>query len=77
MKTYLIALKKELHTVPHWVEDGTKHIKNIGFKGNQLVERLHSTQKERIKVMCGLTDFKSVENHTRDYRNYYNYIRPN
>jgi len=77
--TYPRALKKEFHTIRGRLttREGTRHIRSVGFYKNQLIERHHSTQKERIKIMRGLADRKSLERHTKDYRTYYNFVREN
>lgn len=79
LQTYNKALKKELHTVHRKFKntEGTRHIRSIGLGKNNLIERHHSTQKERIKVMRGLPNKESVTNHSNDFRSYYNFIRPN
>jgi len=73
LQGYHRAINKEFHTM----RKETIHIRSIGFKKNQLIERHHSNQKERIKVMRGLANRKSLERHARDYRTYYNFVRPN
>ena len=71
MQSYRRAVKKEFHTV----KKKTQHLRSVGFFKNQLVERLHGSERERLKVFRGLADKKSVERYSRDYRTYYNYVR--
>jgi len=73
LQTYRKAFNKVFYSN----KQDCKYIRSIGFKKNQQIERHHSTQKERTKVMRGLADFKSVERHTRDFRTFYNFVRPN
>lgn len=79
LQTYNKALKKELRALPkQWYKvEGTRHIRSVGLGKNNLIERHHSTQKERIKVMRGLPNKESVIKHSNDFRTYYNFIRPN
>jgi len=79
LQTYNKALKKELRVLPkQWYKvEGTRHIRSVGLGKNNLIERHHSTQKERIKVMRGLPNNEAVIKHSNDFRTYYNFIRPN
>ncbi|MGC9308557.1 MAG: integrase core domain-containing protein [Thermoplasmatota archaeon] len=43
---------------------------------NNVLERFHSTWRERDKVMRGLFDDGSAERMLEHYRTFYNYIRP-
>ncbi|MGD0175730.1 MAG: IS6 family transposase [Candidatus Bathyarchaeia archaeon] len=58
---------------------GTKHIRKprfIDLANNNRIERLHSSMRERTKVMRGF-DTDSTANETmQGYRLYYNFIRP-
>jgi len=72
LQDYRRAIRKEFRT--HKKE--TVHHRSIGFIENQHIERLNGNQKERLKVMRGLADRKSLDFHTRDYRTFYNFVRP-
>lgn len=72
LQDYRRAIRKEFRT--HKKE--TIHHRSIGFIENQHVERLNGNQKERLKVMRGLADRKSLDYHARDYRTFYNFVRP-
>ena len=79
LKVYPRALRKELQVKNARFKnvEGTRHIVSQGFYHNQLVERHHSTMKERTKIMRGLADYKSVERHAKDYRTFFNFVREN
>lgn len=70
------ALKKEFKTVHSRYKNqiGTRHIRSIGFFKNQRIERLHNSQKERLKVMRGFNGCGAKQ--MRNWKNYYNFIRP-
>ncbi|TAL46694.1 IS6 family transposase [archaeon] len=56
-----------------------KHISIVGKRhriNNNMVERYHSTFRERDKVMRGFKAEKSAETLTEGFRTYYNFIRP-
>lgn len=56
-----------------------KHISNVGLrdkKNNNKIERLHGSQKERLKVMRGVNHRKALEKKMEHWRTYYNYVRP-
>lgn len=79
LQAYPEALRKELHSVHNRYKntEGTRHMRCVGLGKNNLIERHHSTQKERIKVMRGLPNKEAVAKHSNDFRTYYNFIRPN
>jgi transposase-like protein len=57
----------------------TKHYASKGFKSptnTNLIERFHSTLKQRTKVMRGLKDTESARLITRAWLIHYNYFRP-
>ena len=76
LKSYNKALKKEFQVVHKSRKNtlGTRHIRSVGFFKNQKVERLHNSQKERLKVMRGFNG--CADKQMRDWKNYYNFARP-
>lgn len=57
----------------------TKHISNVGIrdkKNNNKIERLHGSQKERLKVMRGVNHKKALESKMESWKTYYNFVRP-
>jgi len=76
LQSYREAFKKESFTLR---EPRVKHIilENLGEKpNNNLVERLHGTFKDRIKVMRGMKRFERAEELSEGYRIYYNFVKP-
>jgi transposase-like protein len=58
---------------------GTKHIRKprfIDLANNNAIERLHSTMRERTKVMRGFDTDPTANETMQGYRLYYNFIRP-
>jgi len=58
---------------------GTKHIRKprfIGLANNNRIERLHSSMRERTKVMRGFDTDPTANETMQGYRLYYNFIRP-
>ena len=58
---------------------GTKHIRKprfIDLANNNGIERLHSTMRERTKVMRGFDTDPTANETMQGYRLYYNFIRP-
>lgn len=61
-----------------WGAD-TKHIASRGFRvqpNTNLIERFHSTLKQRTKVMRGLKDIESAKLIMRAWLVHYNFFRP-
>jgi len=59
--------------------DGTEHIQSKPFaveNNTQLIERFHSTLKQRTKVMRGLKNFQSALDFLGGWLVHYNYLRP-
>lgn len=57
----------------------TKHISNVGIrdkKSNNKIERLHGSQKERLKVMRGVNHKKALKSKMKSWKTYYNFVRP-
>jgi len=77
LKAYNKAIPKEFVTGKKYPKTTHVHLKN--FKegtNNNIVERLHGTQKERLKVMRGLDHDESASRMMEGNRIYYNFIRP-
>ncbi|MGA2790065.1 MAG: IS6 family transposase [Candidatus Bathyarchaeia archaeon] len=58
---------------------GTKHIRKprfIDLANNNAIERLHSTMRERTKVMRAFDNDPTANETMQGYRLYYNFIRP-
>jgi putative transposase len=58
---------------------GTKHIRKprfIDLANNNRIERLHSSMRERTKVMRGFDTDPTANETMQGYRLYYNFIRP-
>ncbi len=58
---------------------GAKHIRKprfIDLANNNRIERLHSTMRERTKVMRGFDSDPTANETMQGYRMYYNFIRP-
>jgi transposase-like protein len=58
---------------------GAKHIRKprfIDLANNNRIERLHSTMRERTKVMRGFDTDSTASDRMQGYRLYYNFIRP-
>ncbi len=55
-------------------QEPVRHERSVGFLKNQRVERLHNSQKERLKVMRGFNGQAGKQ--MRDWKNYYNFLRP-
>ena len=76
LQSYREAFKKEFSTLRG---PRVKHIRlaNLGEKpNNNLVERLHGTFKDRIKVMRGMKRFERTEELSEGYRIYYDFVKP-
>ncbi len=57
----------------------TKHIFNVGLQSrqsNNKIERLHGSQRERLKVMRGVNNKKALESKMESWKTYYNFVRP-
>ena len=52
-----------------------KRVRSIGFKKNQPIERLNSSQKERLKVMRGVNHKKALNSKMESWKTYYNFVR--
>jgi transposase-like protein len=58
---------------------GVKHIRKprfIDLANNNRIERLHSTMRERTKVMRAFDNDDSASERMQGYRTYYNFLRP-
>jgi transposase-like protein len=58
---------------------GAKHIRKprfIDLANNNRIERLHSSMRERTKVMRGFDSDSTASGRMQGYRLYYNFIRP-
>jgi transposase-like protein len=58
---------------------GTKHIAKprfVDLTNNNRIERLHSTMRERTKVLRGFDSDPTANQTMQGYRLYYNFIRP-
>jgi len=58
---------------------GAKHIRKprfIDLANNNRIERLHSTMRERTKVMRGFDTDPTANERMQGYRTYYNFLRP-
>jgi putative transposase len=61
------------------IKEAPAHIANVGIRshmGNHRVERIHSTMREREKVMRHLKKAQSADKVFKGFRAYYNYVRP-
>jgi transposase-like protein len=80
LAAYKKAIPKEYLTFAH--TKGTPVTRHVRLKNivegtnNNVLERLHGTQKERLKVMRGLDHDASAERMMEANRIYYNFIRP-
>jgi len=57
----------------------TTHIPNVGLQdkpNNNKIERLHGSQKERLKVMRAPNNTKALERKMKSWQTYYNFMRP-
>lgn len=79
LMSYEKAVKKEFKTD----ESDQKSVKHVRLRtirdtriNNNLVERFHSTFRERDKVMRGFKAKHTAENLAEGFRTYYNFIRP-
>jgi len=76
LQSYHDAFNKELYDHHRTC----KHISGAGIRkrsnNNNMVERFHSTVRERDKVMRCLHDMKTTTQMLDNYRTYYNFIRP-
>jgi transposase-like protein len=76
LRSYDDAFNKEFFTLRN---PRTKHAKLKNIKegtNNNIVERLHGTKRERLKVMRGLDRDESAEKFAEADRLYYNFLRP-
>jgi transposase-like protein len=76
LQAYDKAIKKEYHAHNNR-PNRTRHIRLETFEkkpNNNLIERFHSTFRERDKVMRGFKGGEVV--FTENFRTYYNFIRP-
>jgi putative transposase len=76
LPAYDKAITKEFFTLS---KPRTQHVKLKNIKegtNNNIVERLHSTIKERTKVMRGLDTDRTAQEMMDANRIYYNYLRP-
>jgi transposase-like protein len=76
LRAYQDAFNKEFYTMSN---PKTMHIRLAGLKketNNNIIERLHGTIRERIKVMRGLDRADSAQTLIDGNRVYYNFIRP-
>jgi transposase-like protein len=76
LRSYDDAFNKEFFTLRN---PRTKHAKLKNIKegtNNNIVERLHGTKRERLKVMRGLDSDGSAQKFVEADRLYYNFIRP-
>jgi transposase-like protein len=74
--SYEQAIKKELLS---WRYPQTKHISFAGpskKENNNLIERYHSTFRERDKVMRGFKGLENAQVLMNGFTTYYNFIRP-
>jgi len=58
---------------------GVKHIRKprfIDLANNNRIERLHSTMRERTKVLRGFDSDSTASDRMQGYRTYYNFLRP-
>ncbi len=80
LHAYKKAIKSEFLTYAHKKETPiTRHVRLKNLKegtNNNILERLHGTQKERLKVMRGLDHDESASKMMEANRIYYNFIRP-
>ena len=44
--------------------------------GNQIIERYHATFRERDKVIRGLKTEKSANQYMKNWKTYYNFVKP-
>jgi len=75
--SYEKAIKKEFHTFKGR-KDRTQHIRLETFEkkpNNNLIERFHSTFRERDKVMRGFKAEHTAQGISDGFRTYYNFIR--
>jgi len=76
LRSYDDAFNKEFFTLRN---PRTKHAKLKNIKegtNNNIVERLHGTKRERLKVMRGLDRDESAQEFVEADRLYYNFLRP-
>ena len=76
LPAYKEAVTKEFYTAK---KPRTEHVKLKNIKegtNNNVVERLHGTVKERLKVMRGLDRDETAQRMLEANRIYYNYLRP-
>jgi transposase-like protein len=75
--SYKRGFNKAFYT--RYAKDRVLLIQNVGIrsrKTNNIVERLHSTLKDRVKVTRGLKGFDTVGVLLKGWVIHYNYIRP-
>lgn len=76
LPAYKKAISKEFRTLS---KPRTEHVKLKSIRegsNNNVVERLHGTVRERVKVMRGMDNDESAEAMLESQRLYYNYLRP-
>jgi transposase-like protein len=76
LPAYKQAITKEFFTLKN---PRTKHVKLKNIRegtNNNIIERLHSTIKERTKVMRELDNDETAQKMMEANRIYYNYLRP-
>jgi len=75
--SYIKAFKKAFWS--RYKEKKVQFTRRVGIrarKTNNLIERLHSTLKTRLKVTRGLGDMKTVSKLLKGWIIHYNYVRP-
>ena len=78
-KFYIKAVKREFGGMHRYMnrEDNDRVVYHATRKvDNQLIERYHSTFRERDKVIRGFKSEKTAEKYVDNWRTYYNFIRP-
>lgn len=77
LPSYKEAIIKEFHS---WRKPQVNHVRLESIRNkrinNNLVERYHSTFRERDKVMRGFKSEQTTKNYADSFKTYYNFIRP-
>ncbi|MEM2912409.1 MAG: IS6 family transposase [Candidatus Bathyarchaeia archaeon] len=76
LRAYQDAFNKEFFTLRN---PRTMHVRLAGLRkenNNNIIERLHGTIRERVKVVRGLDNEDSAQTIIDGHRIYYNFIRP-
>lgn len=76
---YIKAIKREFAGQHRYMtkEDNDKVLYHATTKmDNQLIERYHSTFRERDKVIRGFKSEKTAEKFIENWRTYYNFVKP-